>query len=49
MSVLHDCQVKGWLKGAPAIQPKIEEVHAVLIRAIPDDSTSEADISNQFE
>ena len=49
MSVLHECQMKGWLKGAVALQPKMEEVHSVLMSAIPDDGTSEADISNCFE
>jgi hypothetical protein len=41
--------VKGWLKDSLPLQPKIEEVHSVLMRAIPEDSTSGADISDQFE
>ena len=49
LAVLHECQTKGWLKGAVTLQPKIEEVHSVLMKAIPDDGTSEADISAEFE
>jgi hypothetical protein len=49
MSVLRDCQQKGWIEDGLPLQPKIELIHAALMRAIPDDGTSEADISGEFE
>ena len=49
MSVLHQCQVQGWLKDALPRQPKIESIHAKLMQAIPEDGTSEADLSGLFE
>jgi hypothetical protein len=49
MSVLHECQVKGWLKNSLPLQPKIESIHAALMRAIPEDGTSEANLDPIFE
>jgi hypothetical protein len=49
MNVLHEFRVKGWTADALVIQPKIESIHAALMQAIPDDGTSEADISEEFE
>jgi hypothetical protein len=49
MSVLYECQQKRWIKDARVIQPQIESIHFALVHVIPDDCTSEADISGEFE
>jgi hypothetical protein len=49
MSVLHECQENGWMIDGVQLQSKIESIHAALMQAIPDDGTSEADISGEFE
>jgi hypothetical protein len=41
--------MKGWLSHGLSLQPKIESIHAALMQAIPEDGTSEADLSGLFE
>lgn len=48
LAVLRDCQQKELLTDCH-LQIEIESVHAALMTALPEDSTSQADISDQFE